>query len=77
MIIEQVDNEDDILSMEYDNYRDLMDQLHPLREAEMVDIFPLLKLFMQDTEQDGEGRTTMVASKLQEKMEKKESDRKM
>jgi len=43
----------------------------------MIDIFPLLKLFMQDTEQDGEGRTTMVASKLQEKMEKKESDRKM
>ena len=45
MIVE-IDNEDDILSLEYDNYRELMDQLHPLREAELVDIFPAMKIFM-------------------------------
>jgi hypothetical protein len=30
MIVE-VDNEEDILSLDVDNYHDLMDQLHPLR----------------------------------------------
>lgn len=49
MIVE-IDNEEDILSLEYDNYRELMDQLHPLREAELVDIFPAMKIFMSNEE---------------------------
>jgi hypothetical protein len=44
MIVE-IDNESDILSMEFDNYKELMDQLHPLRKAEFIDIFPFLKVF--------------------------------
>ena len=49
MIVE-MDDEDDILSMEYDNFRDLMDQLHPLREAELIDIFPAVKMFINTDE---------------------------
>ena len=44
MIVE-IDGESDILSMDYDNYIELMDQLHPLRNAEFIDIFPFLKVF--------------------------------
>jgi hypothetical protein len=57
MIVE-IDDEDDILSLEYDNYRDLMDQLHPLREAELIDIFPALKIFISN---DDEKREAMIA----------------
>ena len=46
MIVE-LDDEEDIGSLEYDNYRDLMDQLHPLRTAELIDIFPAFKFFMK------------------------------
>jgi hypothetical protein len=31
--------------MEMDNYHELMDQLHPLRNAEFIDVFPFLKVF--------------------------------
>ena len=44
MIVE-IDGESDILSMEMDNYKELMDQLHPLRNAEFIDVFPFLKVF--------------------------------
>ena len=30
---------------DYNNFGDLMDQLHPLRGAELADIFPLFKRF--------------------------------
>ena len=49
MIVE-IDGESDIMSMEYDNYRELMDQLHPLRNAEFIDIFPALKVFERPEE---------------------------
>lgn len=47
-IICEVQNEDDILSLEQDNYWELMDQLHPLRGAEMADVFPVLHYFKND-----------------------------
>ena len=76
MIVE-ADNEEDILSLDVDNYADLMDQLHPLREAELVDIFPALKLFIKDeVPEDGKTRQTAIGLKLAESEAKKNSDRK-
>jgi len=54
-----------------------MDQLHPLREAELVDIFPALKMFMNDDVPEGGGqRKTMIGLKIEEAEAKKNSDRK-
>lgn len=54
-----------------------MDQLHPLREAELVDIFPALKIFMNNDEPEGGGgRKTMLGMKFEENEAKKNSDRK-
>ena len=53
-IIQEVDNESDILSLEQDNYWELMDQLHPLRGAEMVDIFPVLGYFKNEEQKTKE-----------------------
>jgi hypothetical protein len=50
MIVE-INDEEDILSLDYDNYRDLMDQLHPLREAEIMDIFPAMKIFFKNDDE--------------------------
>ena len=49
MIVE-INDEEDIMSLEYDNFRELMDQLHPLREAELIDIFPAIKIFYSNDE---------------------------
>ena len=73
--VSKYDNEEDVLNLGVDNYTDLMDQLHPLREAELVDIFPALKLFMKSEEEEGGGRQTMIGKKIQLDMEKKNSDR--
>jgi hypothetical protein len=52
---------------EGNNFDDLMNQLHPLREAELVDIFPALKLFIKnDEDEEGGGRQTMIGKKIQE-----------
>jgi len=53
----QSQDEGDILSLD-DNYRELMDQLHPLREAEYQDIFPALKFLSSPEKEDA--RKTMI-----------------
>ena len=51
-----------------------MDQLHPLREAEFVDIFPAFKFFMKNDER--EERQAMLGMKIQEAENMKNSGRK-
>ena len=47
-MIQEADNESEVESLEQDNYWELMDQLHPLRGAEMADIFPVLAYFKNE-----------------------------
>ena len=75
MIGKKESEEDNLGGGADNNYYNLMDQLHPLREAELVDIFPALKLFMKSEEEEGGGRQTMIGKKIQLDMEKKNSDR--
>jgi hypothetical protein len=64
-VIGKKESEEDNLGGGADNnYYNLMDQLHPLREAELVDIFPALKLFIK-SEDEEVGRQTMLGKKIQ------------
>lgn len=58
--------EDEIeVSEEDDNFNELMDQLHPLKDSAYVDIFPALKVFQGEEEEDEQiKRQTMITKKL-------------
>ena len=53
------------MSEEDDNYNELMDQLHPLKDSAYVDIFPALKVFQGNEEEEEQiKRQTMITKKL-------------